>query len=598
MLDNVRYSTKPEDKEIPLLNNRIIRQPVELRPEELAQELMRGKTFMPAYFVERSGRIFRQNEYWHSQEIVALDIDKEMSVEDALKEFENRACFLYTTFSHSEQLHKFRVVFVLDKKITDLGQCKELLQRLHEEYPMADRMCMHPNRLFFGGKQLFEFNYTNRLCVDDYLKYYRPSLEVSNKSETNEKRSEKKERNSISDFQEENNTRLIIERDVKALQQIIMPEPIKLSNHMEVSHYLKTRDLREFLGVPPRGNFIDVFHYEKKPSGAIFTSSKGNNHKLYKCFSETAPFKGSIFEVTELLLKSSRVEARKFLMQVYNIELIETEEQKALKEEIDILKERLMCEDLEEMYPSFYKVFNRYGHLKDMYIILDLVKEYLPAGEDGRVIFYQSIETIAKKLERSTSATHVRINFLALFEFIQKLEMTSIPPELYKKQLDSKKANRYKYVNSTYELQLDNENLFAELDFKCSMWLAKGCTLNTVNYEGILRNFGRDEADRVFPQDKDKKIPKLNEEVSSKIHESVLNAIEEKGWVTEQEVLDNITLYFKGQKLFKQKQFKICLGEMLEAYNLEKVRLNKKLKIELGYDVKGYPYIIRKVQEE
>ena len=80
-----------------------------------------------------------------------------------------------------------------------------------------------------------------------------------------------------------------------------------------------------------------------------------------------------------------------------------------------------------------------------------------------------------------------------------------------------------------------------------------------MNYKGILRNFGREEADRVFPQDKGKVIPTLNEEVVKRIHRTTLELINTYGWTTEQEVLENITLYFKGQKSFKLKQFKVCL---------------------------------------
>ena len=108
-----------------------------------------------------------------------------------------------------------------------------------------------------------------------------------------------------------------------------------------------------------------------------------------------------------------------------------------------------------------------------------------------------------------------------------------------------------------------------------------------------MRNFGREEADRVFPQDNGKVIPPLNEEVVKRIHRTTLELIASYGWTTEREVLENIMLYFNGQQVFKEKQFKICFGELLDSYDLERIRLNKKLKQELGIEGSGYGYVIR-----
>ena len=70
--------------------------------------------------------------------------------------------------------------------------------------------------------------------------------------------------------------------------------------------------------------------------------------------------------------------------------------------------------------------------------------------------------------------------------------------------------------------------------------------------------------------------------------------IETCGWTTEQEVLENVRLYFKGQNTFKQKQIKICFGELLDGYDLERIRLKKELKEKLEIEGKGYGFIIKR----
>lgn len=599
MLDQKCYTTKPQD--ITALSKRILQNPVELEVSELAQELIKGRTFTPAFFKDRFGEIHRTKESWYSQEIIALDFDSGMTLQEALKEFAATASFIYTTFSHKESCHKFRVVFVLDRILYDFDICKKLIESLVSQYPMADQKCTDPNRLFYGGKVLYEINYNNRLLVEKTIhnskknensiitkaRNYIPK-ETGSKVAGNEASSE-------CDFRTAN-LRLIKERNIEELQKKIQVNPCKVHSNYEVFDYLKKMDLREYLGVCRTGNFKDIFHEETAPSSSVFESGKGNGHQLYKCFSTSASFCGTIIEITERLLMCSRLEAKKFLMQVYQVEIQESEQQRELKEEIDCYKELLQSDDLEEMYPNFYRVFNRHGFIYDLYILLDLVKEYVPSGTDKRLLFYQSIESISKKFNKSTSATHVRMNFFAFFEFISKLKDEEIPKEIYEKQMAAKRRKKHRYRNSNYVIHIHPSNFLAELDRKCQTWIEKGCTSKTMNYEGLMRNFGGKEADRVFPQDVGKVIPELNEEVAFRIQNETLRLIEEKGWVTEQEILENVTLYFKGQNLFKHKQLKVCLGEMLEAYDLERIRLNKLLKTEIGFEGNGYPNIIRKIQ--
>ena len=75
-------------------------------------------------------------------------------------------------------------------------------------------------------------------------------------------------------------------------------------------------------------------------------------------------------------------------MELYQVEIKESEQQTELKVVIDIFKELLQSDDLEELYPNFYKVFNRIRLFQDLYILLDLVKEYLPSGKTLDYCFF------------------------------------------------------------------------------------------------------------------------------------------------------------------------------------------------------------------
>lgn len=188
------------------------------------------------------------------------------------------------------------------------------------------------------------------------------------------------------------NISFIKEKNIEMLQQIINPNPISIKNE-KVYDYLKRQDLRRFLGVKRKGNFLDIFHDEDNPSASIYLSEKGNRHQLYKCFSTSRPFSYSIFEIVANLLSCTDIEAKKFLQAVLK-------------------------------YPNIYKVFNRHGYLLDWCQLLELAKEYAIEDEGGvRATFFHGIRKIAKLFNRSSSATGIRINFFILFIIIKNLMM-------------------------------------------------------------------------------------------------------------------------------------------------------------------------------
>ncbi|WJE64684.1 hypothetical protein QRE63_01515 [Bacillus mycoides] len=602
ILDAVEYSSKPCGSEIALINNRIIRcSPVEIDAVEMAAEVIMGKTFIPAIFKPVDGNIKRSKVNWESQQVIALDFDEGLTLDEAKNDafFKEYAAFLYTTFRHKESHHKFRVVFVLEKPLNRYKDFEHVMDSLLERYPQADRACRDGSRLFFGGKEAIPFDFNNRLEVSSLVTLDTTPLQdiKSNLSNMSFARVNPNPEVCGSNIRADH-IEWIKNRNIKRLQEEIDIEPVTLSSN-EVFDYLKKQDLRTFLGIKTKGNFIDIFHDEDSPSASIYQSNRDNGHWLYKCHSTNSPFTGTILQVIQHLLDCSVVEAKRFLIELYRVEIYESEAVKEFKESVDMYKELLRSDELEEIHPYFYEIFNRYGHLQDLYILLDLTKEYITNDSDPRIVFYHSIRTLAKQFGRSPSATGTRMNFFTLFRVTRKLDEMEIPEKLMLAQKKYKRKNHFQYQSSTYELPMYTYEFFRQIDEMCRVWLEKGCTARTISYEGVMRTFGREEAERVFPQDKGKEIAELNEEVVSNIHFTAMRLVDCKGWTTEKEILDRIKYYFKGQQEFKTKQFKRCIGEMLDAYDLELVLANKKIKEEMGITEEdmskfSFPKIIRR----
>jgi len=72
------------------------------------------------------------------------------------------------------------------------------------------------------------------------------------------------------------------------------------------------------------------------------------------------------------------------------------------------------------------------------------------------------------------------------------------------------------------------------------------------------------------------------------------SSLESQGYCTEEQIIRQI----RGKKEEKKVKLKRCLQEILESYNLKRVKANKELKEKFGITSKGYPFLIIKETEE
>ena len=96
----------------------------------------------------------RMTENFLGAEILVADIDKGMSLAEALKHpfVQNHASFMYTTPNHTDSHNRFRIVFVLERRIFDSAGYRALYEALMTEIPTdpATKSCA---QFFFGNSQ-------------------------------------------------------------------------------------------------------------------------------------------------------------------------------------------------------------------------------------------------------------------------------------------------------------------------------------------------------------------------------------------------------------------------------------------------------------
>lgn len=141
----------------------------------MANGLSHGATFKPALL---NGR---KSVDWVSQQLFALDFDHETTIQEQLnkcKGLKISPCFGYTSFSHTEQEHHFRLVFCTDSIITDIETRNKLQNTLISLFDKSDNVTKDCTRIFFGGRSLICDTYNNRINAQQIIdKYYKEDLQ-------------------------------------------------------------------------------------------------------------------------------------------------------------------------------------------------------------------------------------------------------------------------------------------------------------------------------------------------------------------------------------------------------------------------------------
>lgn len=131
---------------------------VDISMEKFAQHVNFGHSFCAPH--EDS----RKSENFICAEHLAVDIDSGMTLSDALAHewVTKYAALVYTTWSHTETHNRFRIVFQLNRLITDVEEMRAAFIGLIRKFG-GDQACKDVCRIFFGNKGGEQFILGNTL---------------------------------------------------------------------------------------------------------------------------------------------------------------------------------------------------------------------------------------------------------------------------------------------------------------------------------------------------------------------------------------------------------------------------------------------------
>lgn len=166
---NIRFKNKPDKEGAKKVQLNL--KPTDITISDLADNLVHGASFRPGVLYGR------KKDDWKEQQLFGLDFDHNTTIEEKYQkaiQYGLVPCFMYTTFSHSDKEHKFRMVFCNDSVITD-GNIRDKLQAtLMGIMEDADEVCFNRDRLFYGGKGqvVLHPDYEARINAESIIEKY------------------------------------------------------------------------------------------------------------------------------------------------------------------------------------------------------------------------------------------------------------------------------------------------------------------------------------------------------------------------------------------------------------------------------------------
>ena len=462
MYFNHKFTEKPQGKQCGWVQKSLTQTDITI--EKLADTLCHGASFKPGVLVGGN-----KAENWYQQQLFGLDFDDGIRIEEAYSKVISLGiipCFMYTTFSHKEEHHKFRMIFCNDTVITD-GNIRDRLQAtLMGIIGEIDEVCFNRDRLFFGGKgQVVLYpDYDSRINAESIIeKYWNDDFEqyISNaklksKKKTTAASSKSKDKaNTDKEYQsyENLNVKAIKEHDVEYLRTVLAHEPIEFENKNEFWDYIYSElDIAELIDIDDPRSFCCVLHDDHNPSANIFTTQNGV--QKYRCCSENLTL--NIKQLIEMLGNfKSEYKAFQFIMDIYNLSIKESQWSIEQRENIDLMISNITLNKFKELCPQADKNIK---YAKDTFLMmLSIARNNIYSekfsNDDGEIVFYVTNKKLSEYMGKSNSQKKIDkiskyVKMLVYHDLIRILDNDQIPKELLKNALkytngDKNRANFY-----------------------------------------------------------------------------------------------------------------------------------------------------------
>lgn len=442
MLDTVPFDKKPQGAEIGAIQNRLEKHTSNVSIEALAEAVANGQTFKPCLMCGKT------NNDFVSSSLIVLDIDnkgKELeqygykSIQDFLLDAQKssyKPALVYTTFSHTDEIHKYRAVFQLSKKVTNFDHLVQIHDAIVADYPYADPK-VHPAAVIFGGKELILMNHKAIVKVPKYVA-------KTTKSNVSKARKQSNQISKINIANIDVSEETILNNIKKAYKSKFRGTKVDYNESFDwINENIKLTDA---LNVSLNERFRCVLpgHIDEHPSARISDELEGGQRYMCNCQQglKLLSVLKRIFGIPKSLIAFKITRALK--MKVYS----EYQEQWmfALSNARKFLDEDLAESEILSKYFKRRRLYGIY------YVLIDYAIDNVSAiplnDNDNQITFFVSAETLSKKMQNldmsggSLRAVKTKLNALKELGLLRALPDEEIRPNVLNE------ANRIRAVAS------------------------------------------------------------------------------------------------------------------------------------------------------
>lgn len=513
--------------------------------DDLITAIEKGKSIRPGVLKDDGST----DKDWIQQQLIFIDVD-DYSISESLNTcflYNLQPVFIYKSFNYSEEKEKHRLVFVLDKVITNKDKIKIINSKLISIFG-ADSRCSNLARVFYGTNHKAMYINKNAVIDSDSVALIdNANRDAQTPHGFNFDKIDAKKQLVAKSYQQVQPFREMVQqliynililrincctKSINGCDPVIpidwgtfsTTNFVKIGDTLIATSYAQLKDsikqipLHKVLGLPENTNFSCLAHKDNNPSANIYKDSNGFYY--YKCFSCGLTF--DIFDVViaAYQIKGSRAyqmqKAMDLIVENLNIQLINTKWHKSQQQMIKDNRAMLLrIQQIKDKYPNVFRKINLNQQLLNVMLnIAEYTLDRIPLAQvdNHNLLFSASYRYLGQQINRRHETIIKRLDDLMLIGFIRKLsdkELGSYNPQLLKKskelsaKLDTNKTIQYYTLDTWTEdtLQIAEQVL---IRYKELGGVKKGASYRQFDAFGIqTRVKGKKDNSEAIRQQKD-----------------------------------------------------------------------------------------------
>jgi hypothetical protein len=208
--------------------------------------------------------------------------------------------------------------------------------------------------------------------------------------------------------------------------------------------------------------------------------------------------------------------------------------------------------ELRDKYPYLTRLLDTKGTI-DLFTQLHYVARHkLPQlaamQEMNNPIIFAPINKIVESLPVKVDKPNNKVVIMIYLYILETIDIDHLPPELRKRALEYRqqgnvidgKVIHYKHSTRYYNIVSLDTNRLEMADEMARLFYSNKLTIKNFNREQLIRVFGTEEANRVFPERVDEEVAEINQKISFAIEAALNEIINKNGWTYDDELIEYI----------------------------------------------------------